>query len=75
MDDDGEPLGGLDVGYEPLGNEATGLVATENVAGDAVALMRRGLFDAGFRYSEELTSYEDWHFYRELAIAPATSAS
>jgi len=69
VDDGGEPLSGLDVGYEPLGNEAAGLVAVENVAGDAVALIRRRLFDTGFRYSEELTSYEDWHFYRELGSA------
>jgi hypothetical protein len=69
VDDDGDALGGLDVGYQPLGNEAVTLVAIENVAGDAVAVMRRRLFDAGFRYSEELTSYEDWHFYRELACA------
>jgi glycogen(starch) synthase len=69
VDDDGQPLNRVDVGYEPLGNEAIGLVAIENVAGDAVALIRRRLFDAGFRYSEELTSYEDWHFYRELSSA------
>ncbi len=69
VDDDGAPLGGLDIGYEPLGNEAVGLLARENVAGDAVALIRRRLFDAGFRYSEELTSYEDWFFYRELGCA------
>jgi glycosyltransferase involved in cell wall biosynthesis len=69
VDDDGEPLGGVDIGYEPLGNEAVDLLATENVAGDAVALIRRRLFDAGFRYSEELTSYEDWYFYRELGCA------
>ncbi len=31
--------------------------------------MRRRIFDAGFRYSEELTSFEDWHFYRELQRA------
>ena len=27
------------------------------------------MFDAGFRYSEELTSFEDWHLYRELQRA------
>ena len=32
-------------------------------------MIRRRIFDAGFRYSEELTSFEDWHFYRELRDA------
>jgi hypothetical protein len=41
----------------------------ENVAGDAAAVIRRQVFDAGFRYSEELTSYEDWAFYRRLRAA------
>ncbi len=56
------------MGYEPLGNQS-GLVGEENVAGDAAAVIRRRLFELGFAYSEELTSYEDWHFYRELAAA------
>ncbi|MGI8557049.1 MAG: glycosyltransferase [Solirubrobacteraceae bacterium] len=57
-----------DIGYEPLGNHAA-LNAEENVAGDAAAVLRRRIFDAGFRYSEELTSFEDWHLYRELQRA------
>jgi hypothetical protein len=65
IDDGGAPLPGPDIGYEPLGNQAA-MVARENVAGDAAAVIRRRLFDAGFRYSEELTSFEDWHLYREL---------
>lgn len=65
---DGTPRGGHDIGYEPLGNQAA-LNADENVAGDAAAVLRRRIFDAGFRYSEELTSFEDWHLYRELQRA------
>jgi glycosyltransferase involved in cell wall biosynthesis len=68
VDEDGSPREGHDLGYEPLGNHAE-LNAEENVAGDAAAVIRRRVFDAGFRYSEELTSYEDWHLYRELQRA------
>lgn len=62
---DGTPREWGAIGYQPLGNES-GLVAQENVAGDAAAVIRRRLFDLGFAYSEELTSFEDWHFYQEL---------
>ena len=65
---DGTPREGPEVGYEPLGNQAA-LIAEENVGGDAAAVIRRRIFDAGFGYDEELTSFEDWHFYRELAAA------
>ena len=68
VDERGVAREGGDVGYEPLGNRS-GLLAEENVAGDAAAVIRRWLFDAGFCYSEELTSYEDWAFYRRLAAA------
>jgi glycosyltransferase involved in cell wall biosynthesis len=68
VEDDGTPRPGPNLGYEPLGNQAT-LLREENVAGDAAAVIRRRLFDAGFRYSEELTSYEDWALYRRLAQA------
>ena len=68
VDVDGVPRGGPNLGYEPLGNHAA-LNARQNVAGDAAALIRRRIFDAGFRYSEELTSFEDWHLYRELQRA------
>ena len=61
----GTPFAGWDLGYEPLGNFAA-LNAKRNVAGDAMALMRRSLFDAGYGYSEELTSFEDWLLYRRL---------
>jgi glycogen synthase len=68
VEEDGTLPEGPDLGYEPLGNQAA-LVGEENVAGDAAAVIRRWVFDAGFRYSEELTSFEDWHFYRELRRA------
>lgn len=65
---DGTPRTDGDIGYEPLGNHAA-LNAEQNVAGDAAAVIRRRIFDAGYRYSEELTSFEDWHLYRELQRA------
>jgi len=68
IDEDGAPRAGPDLGYQPLGNQ-TGLTCEDNVAGDAAAVIRRRLFDAGFRYSEELTSFEDWAFYRQLREA------
>ena len=68
VDVHGVPREGPNLGYEPLGNHAA-LNARQNVAGDAAALIRRRIFDAGFRYSEELTSFEDWHLYRELQRA------
>jgi glycogen(starch) synthase len=68
IDETGEPLGRAADGYQPLGNHAA-VNARDNVAGDAAAVMRRRLFDAGFAYSQELTSFEDWHLYRELQRA------
>jgi hypothetical protein len=68
IEDDGAFRAGPSLGYQPLGNDS-GLVARENVAGDAAAVIRRRIFDAGFRYSEELTSFEDWALYRELRAA------
>ena len=65
---DGTPRPGP-LGYQPLGNEHATLLVEEDVAGDAAAVIRRRIFDAGFRYSAELTACEDWHFYRELAAA------
>ena len=63
---DGKPRPGAApwLSYHPLGNQ-TALVLEDNVAGEAAAVIRCG-FDASFGFSEELTSYEDWHFYREL---------
>lgn len=68
VDEHGSPIGNPPRGYEPLGNFTT-LNEEQNVAGDAAAVLRRRLFDTGFRYSDELTSYEDWHLYRELQNA------
>jgi len=68
IDHHGQPRTAGDIGYQPLGNEAQ-LSETESVAGDAAAVVRRRLFDAGFRYNEELTSIEDWAFYRRLRAA------
>ncbi|MBI5311024.1 MAG: glycosyltransferase [Actinobacteria bacterium] len=56
------------VGLQPLGNQATALEAV-NMASDAVAVIRRSLFDEGFAYDEELISFEDWSFYRGLRAA------
>ena len=66
--EDRTPRPGAGLGYEPLGNQAA-LITEENVGGDAAAVIRRRIFDLGFGYSEELTSFEDWHFYRELRAA------
>jgi glycogen(starch) synthase len=68
VSEDGVPLGVPDIGYQPLGN-ASREVLRNNVAGTAMALLRRWLFDAGFAYSQDLTSYEDWQLYQELHAA------
>lgn len=61
---DDEGLGG----YVPYGNWSR-LMERNNVAGTCTAVFRRRLFELGFRYSVDLTSYEDWLLYRELARA------
>ena len=69
VDEQGNPPAG-DAGFQPLGaGYSPEANAEHNIAGDAAALLRRRIFDLGFAYSEELTSYEDWHFYRELELA------
>lgn len=65
INEGGEPHEGPDGGYRPIGN-SLGLVMDANVAGDATALIRRRIFDLGYWYSTDLTSYEDWQLYREL---------
>ncbi len=65
VDEDGVPFGGDAGGYVPLGNSLR-LIHRNNVAGTCSALFRREVFDAGFRYSVDMTSYEDWLHYREL---------
>jgi glycosyltransferase involved in cell wall biosynthesis len=69
VDEHGEEPAG-DKGFQPLGaGHSPEANAEHNIAGDAAALIRRRIFDLGFSYSEELTSYEDWHLYRELELA------
>ncbi len=67
VDERGQDLPPPEVGYQPLGNTSDE-VLRNNVAGAASALMPRRLFDE-FAYSEELTSYEDWHLYQQLHAA------
>ena len=65
IDEDGEPYDDAGTGYQPIGNQ-TELIERDNVAGDAAAVIRRRLFDLGLPYSQDLTSYEDWHLYLEM---------
>jgi glycogen synthase len=65
IDAHGRDLGGSQGWASPLGNFAAALTEG-NVAGDAAAVIRRGVFDRGFAYSQDLTSFEDWLFYRRL---------
>jgi glycogen synthase len=55
-------------GHQPLGNSLPSL-DKDNLAGDAAAVIRRRVFDLGFWYSVDATSYEDWLFYRRLAAS------
>ena len=68
VDEQGHPLEGDASGYQPIGNRSPA-VLRENIAGDATALIRKRVFDLGHWYSPDLTSYEDWQFYRELHVA------
>jgi glycogen synthase len=68
LGEEGEPLDDGESGYQPIGN-ASSAVLKDNVAGDGTAVIRRRVFDLGHWYSRELTSYEDWQFYRELHLA------
>ena len=68
VDEEGLPLDDGAEGYQPIGNESS-LVEVNNVAGDAAAVIRRRLFDLGFTYSQDLTSYEDWELYIRMARA------
>jgi glycogen synthase len=68
LDDVGDPLEDGKTGFQPIGNSSPA-VLRDNVAGDATALIRRRVFDLGHWYSPDLTSYEDWQFYRELHMA------
>jgi hypothetical protein len=55
-------------GFQPISNFPT-VVERGNIAGICTALIRRSVFDRGHWYSEELTSYEDWEFFRRLRRA------
>ena len=68
IDATGSQWGAPGRGLRPLGNWSR-LVEERNVAGDAAAVFRRDLFDRGLRFSRELTSFEDWAFYRRLRRA------
>lgn len=65
VDEHGRPAGGPDRGLQPLGNGIPA-VMSDNVAGDATALIRKDVFERGHRYDPELAIYEDWQLYREL---------
>jgi glycogen synthase len=65
IDPNGRPVSGEDGGYFPLGNWSE-LMERNNVAGTCAAVIRRSLFERGFAYSTDLTSYEDWLLYLEL---------
>jgi glycosyltransferase involved in cell wall biosynthesis len=64
MDERGGPSE-AGTGYQPYGNWSK-LIERNNVGGTCSAVFRREVFDAGFAYSNELTSYEDWFLYREM---------
>lgn len=65
VDERGSDFSQHGFGYQPLGNQGAA-VLRNNVASSATALIPRWIFDSGFRYCEDLTSYEDWHFYQDL---------
>lgn len=52
-------------GWQPMTNDSPEL-DRRNVAGDAVALIRRRAFDDGLLYDPELTSFEDWFLYLQM---------
>ncbi|MDQ2980771.1 MAG: glycosyltransferase [Actinomycetota bacterium] len=68
IDDEGMPSPPPSLGYQPVSNDMRDLGAV-NTAGDAAAVIRRRVFDRGFSYSVDATSYEDWLFYRRLERA------
>ena len=65
---DGRPLTGEDGGYMPYGNWSR-LMERNNVGGTCAALFRRRVFELGFAYSPDLTSYEDWLLYYDMQRA------
>jgi glycosyltransferase involved in cell wall biosynthesis len=65
VDEQGREQVGIDSGYQPIGNYSPAALS-DNIAGDGTAVIRKRIFDLGHWYSPDLTSYEDWQFYREL---------
>jgi glycogen synthase len=65
VDEHGREQEGIDSGYQPIGNYSPAALS-DNIAGDGTAVIRKRIFDLGYWYSPDLTSYEDWQFYREL---------
>ena len=55
-------------GFQAISNFPP-VVERGNVAGICTAVIRRSVFDRGYWYSEELTSYEDWELFRRLRRA------
>jgi hypothetical protein len=68
MEPDGTPMDDEGGGYMPLGNWSR-LIERNNVGGTCSAVLRRRIFELGFRWSPDLTSYEDWLFYLQLGHA------
>jgi glycogen(starch) synthase len=68
IDPDGRPLTEEGGGYMPYGNWSR-LLERNNVGGTCSALFRRRVFELGFAYSADLTSYEDWLLYYDLQRA------
>lgn len=71
IDEQSRPVPGETLGFQPLGSWSR-LVDENNVAGDGTAVLRRRVFDLGYRYHVDLTSYEDWFLYRQLHHAGYT---
>jgi glycogen(starch) synthase len=65
MEPDSTPLVDELGGYSPFGNWSR-LIERNNVGGTCSAVFRRRVFELGFRYSPDLTSYEDWLLYYQL---------
>jgi glycosyltransferase involved in cell wall biosynthesis len=65
VDDGGRPWKGTEEILMPIGNFPRA-VDRLNVAGDAVAVLRRAIFDEGLAYSTDVAGFEDWTLYREM---------
>jgi glycosyltransferase involved in cell wall biosynthesis len=68
IEEDGAPYQTDDSGFHPIGN-AGPMVDHVNIAGDGTSVYRKSIFDRGFSFSVDLTSYEDWFLYRQLRRA------